>query len=916
MALILITNQYTKIELKALQTNRLYILLLVIIVCFSSITTKAQDRTIDTNNIKLAKDSIVLKNITSNVENDSIATVKNDSIVPPKKKEAIEYIVEHSSESTDGYISQDLVGKKVDIYNEAHVIYGDNDIKAGKISIDYNTNTVIARGIPDENGKYSQLPVFKTTGNESVQDSLIFNYKTKKAIIYGIETVQDGINTLGERTKRVNDSTIFIRNIIFTTSDPRNPDYYLKTTKAKVIPGKKIITGATNLVLADVPTPAIFPFAYFPLTKDRTSGIIFPTYGESNSQGFFLQNGGYYLALNDFFDLKLTADIYSNSSWGINAASNYRLKYKFSGSFSFNYDNLISGIEGFDSYSVSKNFNLRWSHSQDSKASPNSRFSASVNLGSSQYFRQSVNENNNGLGLTNTLSSSVSYYQDFVGTPFSMNVSANHRQNTNTDIVYVTLPSLQLNMDRLYPFAPKSGTSKNAFQKIGLTYSMKAENQIETTEDDFFSSKMFDNARNGAQHNVSLSTNMKLFKYFSLSPSMSYREVWYLDKIHKEFVADNDINNENGGDIITETLSGFNSFRDYSASTSISTTAYGMFKFKKGNLKAIRHTIRPSISYSYRPDFSFYYNEVQENADATSFETYSQFDNGIYGAPSTGVSNSLGFSLANTLEGKIANKEDPEGEDTKINILNSLNLSTNYNFTADRFKLSPLNLTAGTTIFKKVNLNFGTSFDPYALDENNSRIDALSYKNGGPLLRMTRANFTTGYAFSSDDFLNKKDGKKSTSDENSTAHDIDLFGGDRPNTNDFAVTPKENEEEQEEIKDIPQYISAMPWSLRFSFSTNYSNSLGQNEITSASLMFSGDIELSPGWQVGASSGYDFTNNGFSYTNLRFTRDLRSWSMNFNWVPIGNNSSYYFFIGVSSSVLSDLKWDKRNVNRDF
>ena len=894
-------------------------------MCLSGLSTKAQDKTTDTDIITQAKDSIVQNDNIAAIKNDSIAIIQNDSIpniandsiALPKKKEAIEYIIEHSSQSTEGYILEDVPNKKVEIYNEAHVVYGDNDITAGLILIDYNTNIVQAKGIPDEKGKYSQLPVFKTTGNETTQDSLIFNYKTKKAIIYGLETEQNGINTLGQKTKRVNDSTIFVRNIIFTTSDPRHPDYYLKTTKAKVVPGKKIITGATNLVIADVPTPAIFPFAYFPLTKNRTSGIIFPTYGESFNQGFFLQNGGYYLALNDYFDLKLTADIYSNSSWGFNASSSYRVKYKFSGNFSFNYDNLISGIEGFSSYSVAKNFNLRWSHSQDSKASPNSRFSASVNLGSSQYFRQSVNETNNGLGLTNTLSSSVSYYQDFVGTPFNMSISANHRQNTNTKDVYLTLPSLQLNMDRQYPFAPKNGAKKNAFQKIGLTYSLKADNQVTTTEDEFFSSKMFDKAKNGAQHNVSLSTNMKLLKYFSLSPSMSYREVWYLDKIHKEY---DPVANK----VVTDTISGFNAFRDYSASTSISTTIYGMFKFKNSNLKAIRHTMRPSVSYSYRPDFGFYYEEVQENADATSFQTYSRFDNGIYGGPSRGVSNSLGFSLANTLEGKVANKDDLEGEDKKITILNSLNLSTSYNFTADSFKLSPLNVTAGTTILKKMNLNFGTSFDPYALKPNATtgkieRVDALSYLNGGPLLRMTRANFTTGYSFSNKDFEKKKEGVNTEEEEEPTAYDQDLFGADQQNTNDFSVTPEDEENTQkqkEETTDLPQYISSMPWNIRFSFSTNYTNSLGEKKISSASLMFSGDVELSPGWKVGASSGYDFINGGITYTNLRFTRDLRSWSMNFNWVPIGNYSSYYFFIGVKSSVLSDLKWDKRNVNRDF
>lgn len=890
---------YTKIGLKALQTNRLQFLFSVLFMCINSFTVTAQDIKDNASNITVANDSIV--------QNDSIPPVK-------KNKAAVQYIIEHSAED---YILEDVINKKVKLYNEAHVIYDQYDITAGQMLIDYNTNTVEARGIPDEDGKYSQLPVFKTKENETTQDSLIFNYKTKKAIIYGLETEQDGINTLGEKTKRVNDSTIFVRNIIFTTSDPRHPDYYLKTTKAKIVPGKKIITGPTNLVIADVPTPAIFPFAYFPLTKNRTSGIIFPTYGESFSQGFFLQNGGYYFAVSDYFDLKLTGDIYSNSSWGINIASNYKVRYKYSGSFTFNYDNLINGIEGFSSYSVTKNSNLRWSHNQDSKGSPNSRFSSSVNIGSSQYFKQSINESNTGLGLQNTLSSSINYYKKFVDTPFNMTVSANHQQNTNTEVVTATLPSVRLNMDRLYPFAPKNGTKKNAFQNIGLTYSFEAKNQVETTEDKFFAGEIFENARNGAKHNIGLSTNMKLLKYFSLSPSANYREVWYTEKVNKQYDSTED-------EVLTDTLSGFSTFRDYSLSTSLGTTVYGMFKFKGSKLKAIRHTMRPSISYSYRPDFGFYYKEVQDDADGNT-RTYSPFETGIYGSPSSGTSNSLSFSLANTLEGKVADKDDPDGEDKKITILNSLNLSSGYDFTKDEFKLSNISLSAGTTLFKKMNLNFGATLDPYALVDDGTgkfeRINTLSYTNGGPLVRLTSARFSTGYSFSSKDFDKKKNGEKGKKEEEeeTTAYDQDMFGQGLQNTNDFQNQPEEKEpKKKDENKSLPQYISSMPWNIRFSYSSNYSvtQSTGVGRVSSNSLTFSGDVELSPGWKVGASSGYDFVSNGFTYTNLRFTRDLSSWSMNFNWIPLGTNSSYYFFIGVKSSVLSDLKWDKQATNRDF
>lgn len=865
-----------------MQTKRLHILLALILINLIGINTNAQKT----------------KHTTTAPKGTNINNSKND---------AVKDIISHTAQD---YILEDVVKSKVSLHNKAHLIYGEYDIQAGHIDIDYKRNQVKAKGIADEKGKYAQQPIFKTATNETTQDSIIFNFKSKKAVIYGLETNQDGINTLGEKTKRVNDSTIFVRNIIFTTSEPRNPDYYLRTNKAKIIPGKKIITGSTNLVIADVPTPLIFPFAYFPLTKSRTSGFVIPTYGESQNQGFFLQNGGYYFALNDYWDLKLTGDIYSNSSWGINIDSKYNVRYQYNGNLSFNYDNLITGLPGFSTYSKSKNFNLRWSHTQDSKANPNSNFSSSVNLGSSQYFRNSINESNGPMSLTNTLASSISYYKKFVGTPFNMNISANHSQNTNTQSITLNLPSIQINMDRQYPFAPKTGLKKNALQNIGINYSFRAENRINTTESEFLTPAMYDDAKNGIQHNISMNTNMKAFKYFSLAPSVNYREIWYFEGINKVY-------NPTTTNITTNTNSGFESFRDYNFSTSLSTTAYGMFKVNGKTLQTIRHTIRPSLSYSYRPDFGFYYEKVQETADATKFQTYSRFDGGIYGSPSRGITNAIGINLANNFEAKVKDKKNIEGNSKKINLLNSLNLSSQYNFAADSLKLSPINLTTGTQLFKKLNINFGSSFDAYALNTKNQRINTFSIQNGGPLVRLTRANFTVNYALSSNDFKTKKSPQQKT--DNTNVYDQNFFGESIRKTNDFANNiddPTNSTKKDKEADKIEFYKNGMPWTLRLAYSTNYENSIGQNEFSSSSLMMSGDIELSPGWSVGASSGYDFINKGTTYTQFRFNRDLKSWSMNFNWIPLSDNSSYYFFIGVKAAVLSDLKWDKRSVNRQF
>ena len=826
-----------------------------------------------------------------------------DSI--PPKKEVLDAIIVHTAKDS---IIEDVIGKKIRLYNEGHVTYGDIDLQAGFIEINYETSVISAKGIPDSTGVYSQLPVFKQGREESIQDSLFYNYDTEKAIIFNVQTTQSGIITLGEETKKVNDSTIYLRDIRFTTSEKKNPDYYLRTRKAKIIPGKKIITGTSNLVIADVPTPVAIPFAWFPLTQDKSSGFLLPTYTETRDQGFALQNGGYYFAFSDYYDLALTGDIYSNGSWGITANSSYKLRYKFSGRFSFAYESNIFGIQGFDDYSKATNYNIRWNHSQDANASPNSNFSASVNLGSSTYYRQSLNENNSGDYLTNTLASSVNYSRNFVGTPFNISLGFTHSQNTNTEIINMSLPSFKLNMDRIYPFSPKSGTAKNPIQKIGLTYGLKLDNRVQTTDDEFFTSQMFQDMQSGIQQDVAVSTNMKAFKYFTLSPSANYKEVWYFESIEKNYDEEMEV-------VVTDTINGFSSFREYNFGASLSTNIYGNFG-KIGPIQAMRHTLRPSVSYSYRPDFGEkYYEEIEipETADNTSYQTYSPFDIGIYGRPSRGISNSIGISLNNTLEAKVKPKDSLETESRKITLLNNLNFSTSYNMAADSLKWSPTNVTAGTAFLKdKLRVNMGMTLDPYAIDSNTgSRINTANINNGGSLFRLTRANLTANYAFSSKDF--QGDNAENNSSENyydQGSGTEGIFGSNMaanrsPDSNEDVGGTKKDKEKQE------FYKNPIPWSLKLAYSLNYNNSIGQNEISSNSLMFSGDIEFAPKWKLGFSSGYDFKNSGVTYTQLRFSRDLDSWRINFNWIPFGNRTSYYFYIGVKSSMLSDLKYEKNS-----
>ncbi len=768
---------------------------------------------------------------------------------------------------------------------------------AGFIEIDNNTNIVVAKGIKDSIGAYSQLPVFTQGAESTTQDSIIFNFKTEKAKIFGLLTEQEGVIIKGQVTKKENDSVIYVRDIKFTTSDKEKPDYYIQTKKAKIVPDKKIVVGFSNLVIQDVPTPLFLPFAYIPLTKGRASGFLMPTWGDSNEQGFFLQNGGYYFAVNDYVDLAVLADIYTNGSWGVRTQSSYSYRYKFSGNFSFRYEYLINGLRGFEDYSKSSNYNISWSHSQDSKASPNSRFSASVNLGSSKYYRQSLNEFNNNSFLNNTLSSSVSFYKKIVGTPFNFSASATHSQNTNTEVINMSLPSLLLNMDRIYPFAGKTGAKKNAIQKMGLTYALKGDVRLSTTDEFFFKKEMFDTAKPGMQHNASLNTNLKLLKYFTVSPNANYKEVWYFDRINKTY-------DETEDTVVSDTIQGFNAFREVSAGASLSTTVYGMVNFKKGNLQAIRHVMRPSVSYSYRPDFE-YYEEVQQSADPDDdFLEYSPFANGIYGSPGRGISNSLNFTLNNTLEAKMASKDSVEAEARKVTLLNNLNFNTSYNIASDSMRWSPVRMSAGTFLFdKKMQVNFNATLDPYALSINGQRINTANIKNGGSLFRLTNAGLTMNYSFSSKEL----EGKSNSQQQNAIDNNSDgIFGENLDVSND------RSDNRQKETKKTQLYAARFPWTLKIAYAVNYLNSNRQNEISSNSIMFSGDVELTPKWDVGVSSGYDFKGGGFSYTQLRFARDLDSWKMSFNWVPFGNRQTYYFFIGIKSSMLSDLKYDQRQL----
>ena len=837
----------------------------------------------------------------SNFLLDSI--VRNDSI-----KKVDKFLLGKISYEASDTTAISPENKLIRLYNNAKISYEEMEITSGIIVVDYDKNEIYAGRIKDSLGNYTQLPIFRQGQDEIRPDSLKFNMDTKKAIIFNSRTEEAGLNILSDKTKKENDSVYFMNRAKFTTSaDIDNPEYYFLLRKAKVIPGQKIITGPTNMYIADVPTPIGLPFAYFPISNKRSSGVIFPSFGEQNSRGYFIQNGGYYLPINDNLDLTLLGDYYTNGSYGFRVENTYIYRYKFRGNLSFRFENLIQSERGFPDYSKSSIYNLRWSHSQDTKSNPNSRFSASVNLGSSKYYQQSVNQMNAANFLNNSLSSSVSYSKTFPGEPqVNMSLSATHSQNTNTQTINMTLPTFQGSVSRIYPFAPKVGTKKGIIQNVNFQYNVRGENRILTTDSLFFKKEMFETAKSGFQHSIPISTNFKLLKYFSFSTSANFQENWVFKTINKSYNAElQDVEiNENKG---------FDSFRTYNFSTSLGTTIYGMYNFsEKSKIKALRHVIRPSVSYGISPSFDKYYDTyevVSADGVTTSDIEYSRFEGSIFGLPNKNYSSSISLSLNNNLEAKVLDKENDDEELKKVVLLNNLNFSTSYNLAADSLKLSPVRMTGGTQLFKnKMNINFGATLDPYALNENNVRINEFQISNGGGLFRLTSANLTFNYAFSSSSLDKDSNNNDSSVDESlrNGGRDDDLFGKAMDTSSeDFSKNDDTVDEKQSKL-----YNYKIPWTLRLAYAVNYNNSVGQNDISSHSLMFSSDIELSPKWSAGVSSGYDFKNQGITYTQLRFERDLLSWRMNFSWIPFSANKSWNFFIGIKSGMLSDIKYDKR------
>ena len=806
-----------------------------------------------------------------------------DSAKPKPKRSLLTTDVKTSAKDSTIF---SLDGKKVYLFGDARIEYEDIELTAAYIEADMEQGIIYAEGITDSTGNVVGRPVFKQRDEEMKAINITYNVNTKRGYIEKLYTEQQDGYLHSELTKKEVDNSINMLHGKYTTCELEDPHFYIELTKGKYIPDKAIIAGPSYMVMADIPLPLVIPFGYFPITKKKTSGFLMPRVGEENARGFFLSDGGYYFAGNDYVDLTVRGSIYSKGSWSIGGTSRYKLRYKFSGNVSVNYAKLIMGDKGMKNYRDEDQYRVQWSHTQDSKARPNSTFSASVNFSSSSYNRYQTTSSQDY--LTNTTSSSISYQMSRIyNSPFSLSMNIQHTQNTRDSSLSLTLPNFTLTMSRIQPFKRRNKVgSARWYEDIGVSYSGTFQNRVQTHIDSLFTNQTLEKFEYGVKHNPSVTKSFKILKYFSLSPSASYSERWYFRRHFIEAL--NDTTPITSRDYKEREERGFYRVYDYSFGVGLSTTLYGMYLFKKGPVKALRHVITPSASYSWRPDFGqekfgFYLTDPR---DTTGQKQYSPYMHGIYGIPGNGRSGSIGLSLGNKFEMKVKDESDTVKQERKVQLLDALNFSTSYNMLADEFKWSDLNISAKTTLFKSLGIQLSATGCFYAIDSVGTKIEEFEYNHSGKPFRITRASMSTGYSLSSKT----------------------LFGKDKKNEEDNKPVV-DAEHSMYDDSDLDEYdYFDIPWSLSFSYSLTYSKPKKAGKL-SHSLSFNGDFSLTPKWKIGFSSGYDFDSKQFTYTRFSLSRDLHCWAASLNLVPFGARQSYTFNIAVKSAILQDLKYNK-------
>ena len=826
-----------------------------------------------------------------------LPAVKSDTVIKKSTGGALESEVIYSAEDS---IISDRETNIVKMYGKARVKYQDMELDADYIQYDQKNNTLFAKGlINPKTNRYTGRPLFKQGQEQPITtDSLFFNYKSKKGKSYGVFTEAEGGYLQARQFKKNEYGEGNFANGVYSSCNLPYPHNHFGINITRgIVTEKQIITGPAYLEIEGVPLPLGVPFGFFPKPNKRSGGLLFPTFGE-DLRGFFMRDLGYYIGLNDYWDLATRGTLYSKGSYELSSAARYRKNYKYDGNVNLRYASTRNGVEGTDAFkNPNKDFNITWSHSQSPQANPGTTFSASVNAGTGSFFQNvpgAVGYNPTEIAR-NTLSSSISYGKVFQDGLFNFTSSLTHSQDIELKTVSLQLPQFNLAMTTINPFDSKDRAGEQKwFQRINVGYTMQGTNVINTSESLLFKKETLRKFQNGIRHDIPIGMSLNVAKFFQFNSSMNYSEKWYLQTIRKRLAPV-----ASGFAEVIDTIGGFSRVYDYSLNSGFSTKLYGKFNFKKGKLMALRHVMTPSVGVNYQPDFGSdrfgFYRNRQNDTSLIKPVRYSIYDGAYFGSPLTGKTAGIGFSLDNNIEAKMRSTEDSTKNSVNIPILQSLTFSGAYNFAAELFKLSTIGFSGRTALFnQKMGINFFGTLDPYRLDASGTRIDKFTINSGSPA-RLTSFGISTDFSLNStalkkrNEVINKADASKQN------------------------LTLQQREELNAISRDPNAFVDFnIPWNVSASYSFNYSKN-GLKSVVTNTLNFYGDFNVTPKWKVQYTSGYDFQRNDLSLTSFSIYRDLHCWDLSFRWSPIGPYKFYSVDLRVKASILQDLKLSKR---RDF
>ena len=877
--------------------------------------------------VSLSQVKPIPKKTAGKVQISDSTKVSKDTVVKKTKSDQIDAQIVYSA--NDSIV---LLGNGTGfLHGKSDVKYKNINLKADFVRVKMDSSTVFARGKTDSVGKKIDEPVFTEGKTEYASKELTYNLKTKKGYIRQAVTKQGEGYVVSDKTKKTSDDILCITDGKYTTCDDHeHPDFYLDLTRGKVRTGKYIVSGPAYLVVEDVPLPVAIPFGFFPFTDKYSSGIVMPTFRDEQTRGFGLMGGGYYFAISDYMDLEVKADIFTKGTWAVNATSTYVKRYKYHGTFNFNYREDVIGEKSLPEYSKTPSLSLVWSHSQDPKANPYFNFSSSVNFSTSGYTRNNIdNYYKPEINSQSTKSSSVSFTQRFPDSPFNISGSMNVAQSTRDSMLDLSLPNLSISMSRIYPFKRKNAVGKEHwYEKIAMTYSGTFQNSIRTKEDKLLSSSFSKDWKNGMKHSIPLSATFNILKYINVSPSVNYTERWYLTSINRSWDKANQ-------KIKTDTVSGFNRVYDFNVGVSASTKLYGFYVPSRAifgdKIDRIRHVITPTIGFSYMPDFGapnwgYYGTYVQSILDKSTGSyhdqtvQYSHYEGSLYGTPGVGKSGNINFSLTNNVEMKVRNDNDTTGKaPTKIiSLIDNLAISGSYNMAADSMQWSLLSASLRIKVGKTQSLSLNGMFDPYMYELNSSgspvRVNKLRWENG-MFPRFLGTSTSYSYTLNNDTFSKKKKNKNTST--STTTTDGLLPTKNDPNNPTPGKTDTNKDQKTGEVDADGYQKVTIPWSISVNYSVTYANStfnykkMEYNMKLTHNLSASGNIALTPNWKLSSSTTYDFFAKKFTYTNVNIIRNLHCWTMTASVVPFGTYKSYNFKIGVNASMLQDLKYDKQS-----